>query len=62
MADHLIFIYDGNEGSFRNEINENCCTFVLTKGDKKGQLCGNRPTFSTFFNQFIPCCILHLKT
>jgi len=60
MTDHLIFIYKGNEGNFRTEVKEKC-SFVLTKGEKKGQLCGNKITFSTFFNTFIPCCILHLN-
>jgi len=60
MTEHLIFIYEGNEGSFRTEINDKC-SFVLKKGDKKGQLCGNKTTFSTFFNTFIPSCIHHLN-
>lgn len=61
MTENLIFIYKGAEGTFRTELDANYCSFVLRKGEKKGQLCGNRWTFSTFFNQFIPCCILHLN-
>lgn len=54
------FIYEEEDhGTFQDSEIQDGCAFVLTKGSRRGQLCGKSAAFSQMLDCFIPACSNH---